>query len=202
MTPTVHQNTEVRQSQIVDAAMALMVKSGSDHVTVKRIAMEVGISQAAVYRHFRSKNDILSNLIDHVRDNLLEDIEKGRNNDKDSSTPGVVDRTIRAHLSAVADRKGVSFLVLADIVSMGDPKLNGKASEAIRQYTAGIADLLREGIKTGEIRGSLDIEAAASILFDLVHGMVSVWTLGDRDFPLKERCGLLWSIFSEGIVAR
>ncbi|MBI2853499.1 MAG: TetR/AcrR family transcriptional regulator [Chloroflexi bacterium] len=202
MTTTVHQNTEVRQSQIVDAAMALIVKLGSEHVTVKRIAGEVGITEAAVYRHFRSKSDILSLLIDHVKSGLLEDIQKGRANGKDSSTLGVVDRTLRTHLSGVAQRKGISFQVIAEIVSLGDPALNRKTSEAIRQYIASIRDLLCEGVKAGEIKDNIDLEATATILFSMIHGLVSIWTLSNRDFQLREKYESLWKVFKEAILVR
>lgn len=202
MTTTAHQNTAIRQSQIVDAAMTLIVKLGSEHVTVKRIAAEVGISEAAVYRHFKSKSDILSLLIDHVKNNLLTDIEKGRANGKDSSTLGMVDRTLRTHLSAVAQRRGISFQVIAEIVSLGDPVLNRKAFEVIRQYTASIRDLLCEGVKAGEIRDNIDLEATATILFSMIHGLASIWTLSNKDFQLREKYESLWTVFKEAIAAR
>ncbi|MBI2958016.1 MAG: TetR/AcrR family transcriptional regulator [Chloroflexi bacterium] len=180
--------------------MTLIVKLGSEHVTVKRIAAEVGITEAAVYRHFKSKSDILCFLIDHVKSNLLEDIEKGRAAGNDSSTLGVVDRTLRIHLSAVAQRRGISFQVIAEIVSLGNPALNRKASEAIRQYTTSVRDLLREGVQAGEIRNDIDLEATATILFSMIHGMVSIWTLGERDFQLEDRCASLWKVLKEAIV--
>ena len=37
-----YESTEVRQRQIVDAARKVIIKYGSEHVTVKRIAREVG----------------------------------------------------------------------------------------------------------------------------------------------------------------
>jgi len=47
--------TAVRQKEIISAARKLIVKYGSEHVTVKRMANEIGVSEAAIYRHFKSK---------------------------------------------------------------------------------------------------------------------------------------------------
>src|SRR5512138_400052 len=68
------ENTDVRQQQIIDAAGRLIFKYGSEHLTVKRIAAEVGITEAAIYRHFKSKKSILSFLLSHIERVLLSDI--------------------------------------------------------------------------------------------------------------------------------
>src|SRR3972149_9473268 len=71
-----HESTETRQRQIVDAARRVIIKYGSERVTVKRITEEVGISEAAVYRHFKSKKQILSVLANQVGDTLVADIAR------------------------------------------------------------------------------------------------------------------------------
>jgi len=42
------QNTAVRKKQIMDAARKLIMRSGSEHVTVRNMAKEVGISHPAL----------------------------------------------------------------------------------------------------------------------------------------------------------
>ena len=116
------EDTMVRRRQIIDAARKVIIKYGSEHVTVRGIAKEVGISEAAIYRHFKSKRDILSLLADHIEENLVGDITR-------ASTSGytpleILDSVLRSHLSAIEQRRGVSFQVIAEIISLGDKKLN------------------------------------------------------------------------------
>jgi len=47
-------STTVRKKQIMDAARKLIMRSGSEHVTIKNMAKAVGISDGAIYRHFKS----------------------------------------------------------------------------------------------------------------------------------------------------
>ena len=54
------QNTQIRKRQIVAAARRLIIKRGSEHVTVRQITKEIGVSEGNIYRHFKSKSDILS----------------------------------------------------------------------------------------------------------------------------------------------
>ncbi|KUL46520.1 TetR family transcriptional regulator [Streptomyces sp. NRRL F-4489] len=46
------------RSRILDAAAALMTNVGLAHTTTKQIAKEAGCSEAALYKHFRSKEEI------------------------------------------------------------------------------------------------------------------------------------------------
>ncbi|MCK7624750.1 TetR/AcrR family transcriptional regulator [Streptomyces sp. RS10V-4] len=46
------------RSRILDAAAALMTNVGLAHTTTKQIAREAGCSEAALYKHFRSKEEI------------------------------------------------------------------------------------------------------------------------------------------------
>ncbi len=195
-----HKSTDVRRKQIVDAARKLIIKHGNEHVTVREIAKMVGISEGAIYRHFRSKKDILSLLVDDIEDNLIGDITR-------ASTDGhsvleALDNILRSHLSAIEQRQGVSFQVIAEIISLGDKKLNKKISETISKYVGHLKGLLAEGIKSGEVRQDIDLEAAATLLFSMVQGLVNIWALSNYSFDLQEKYATLWSVFHEAVIKR
>ena len=193
-------NTVVRQKQIVDAARKLIIRYGSEHVTARRIAEEIGISEGAIYRHFKSKRDILSLLIDHIEHNLIGDIQK---TDMPGSTPlERLDSILRNHLSSIEKRRGVSFQVIAEIVSLGDKKLNTKISETINRYIGHLKGLLSEGVKAGEVREDIDLEAAATLLFGMIQGLVNIWALANYSFNPEERYLPIWHIFCQGITKR
>ncbi len=77
---TQRENTQVRRKQIVAAARKLIVKYGSEHITVRRIAKEIGVSEGAIYRHFKSKTDVLSLMVDDIEETLIGDVEKNDKN--------------------------------------------------------------------------------------------------------------------------
>jgi len=195
-----HENTRVRQKQIVEAARKLIIRYGSEHVTVRRIAREVGFSEGAIYRHFKSKKDILSLLADHIEDNLLDDITRsgiaGR-------TPlETLDLVLRGHISAVEQRRGVSFQVIAEIVSLGDRKLNRKMSETIGKYIGHIKGILQEGVRVKQVRDDVDLDAAATLLFGMIQGLVNIWALNGYSFNPQERYAPLWEVFREAVEIR
>ena len=198
---TKRENTAVRQQQIVDAARVLIFKYGSEHLTVKRIAAEVGISEAAIYRHFTSKKSILAFLLSHTEDVLLADISP-ESAGAEPVTLDTIEKIIRNHFSAIDQRKGVSFQVIAEIISLGDRKLNKQASQTIDKYISRLKELLTEGVRHGSVREDIDIEAAASLLFGLIQGLVNIWSLSNSGFKLIEKYTSLWKIYREAVARR
>ena len=61
----------VRQREIIIAARAVIFSRGIENLTVREIAKELNITNAALYKHFKSKNEIISLLIDDIEESLL-----------------------------------------------------------------------------------------------------------------------------------
>ncbi len=198
---TKRQNTEVRQQQIIDAAGRLIFKFGSEHLTVKRIAAEVGISEAAIYRHFQSKKSILSFLLIHIEESLLRDVAPEATGAKPVSLE-TIETIIRNHFEQISMRKGLSFQIIAEIISLGDKKLNKQASQTIEKYIARLKELLDEGIRDGAVRQDIDLEASATLLFTLIQGLVNIWSLREGRFKLLDKFASIWQVYSKAIACR
>jgi AcrR family transcriptional regulator len=195
-----HRSTSVRKKQIMDAARKLIMRAGSEHVTVRNMAKEVGISEAAIYRHFKSKTEILSFLADSVADGLLHDIDSAGS--VGFTSVDIIDEILRTHLSRIEQRRGLSFLVLAEIISFGDKSLNRKVSDNIQIYVDRLRLLLTDGVRAGLVRQETNLEAAALLLFGMIQGLVNIWALSGYKFDLTEKYSELWEVYKESIITR
>jgi len=192
-------NTEFRQQQIIEIAAKLIFKYGSEHLTVKRIADEVGISEAAIYRHFKSKKSIISFLLGYIEETLVADISRELNSGE-IVTLDAIERTLRRQFSAIDLRKGISFQVIAETVSLGDKSLNRQATKAISRYIMALRELLAEGVKSRTIREDIDLDAAATLLYCMIESLVNTWALSNCEFMLVDKYTSLWQIYREAIV--
>ena len=193
-------STTIRKKQIMDAARKLIVRSGSEHVTVRNMAREVGITEAAIYRHFKSKREILSFLADTVADGLLHDIDMARN--VGFTSLEIIDEILRTHLSGIEQKRGMSFLVLAEVISFGDKSLNKKVSDNIRIYVDRLKILLSDGVRAELIRKDIDLEAAALLLFGMIQGLVYTWALSGYKFDLTKKYSDLWKVYKTSLTLR
>ena len=192
--------TSPRRRQIVSAARRLIVKYGSEHVTVRRIAKEIGVSEGAIYRHFKSKREILSFLVDEIEDILMADVD----NDYKSSLSAleILERIVKGQVSSAEQKSGISFQVIAEIISLGDKKLNKKIYDVINDYIARIKDILSEGVKAGIIRQDIDVDATATLFFSMMQGLVNMWALSNYSFNLEQRYAPIWDVFCDAIIKR
>jgi AcrR family transcriptional regulator len=60
------------RTTILDAAERLADSAGAGGLTMRRVGAEIGADPTAVYRHFRSKNDLLAALADRMFGQMLE----------------------------------------------------------------------------------------------------------------------------------
>ena len=191
-----YENSAVRRAQIMEAAGKIIIRRGSEHLTVKGIALEVGISEGDIYRHFKSKKDVLLFLLDSVRDRLLSEYVK-------PGLPGsglsLLQAALENHISAVSRRGGISFQIIAEIISLGDKELNARASVALELFAGRLEELLITAKSQGDIREGLDTGATARAISAMIQGLVNTWVLGNYQFDLKAEFKTMWQILVTGL---
>ncbi len=190
-------STAIRKQQIIDAARKLIIRKGSEHLTVRALAKEVGLTEAAIYRHFKSKREILSFLMNHIMDGMLLEMERTVSNGLESLD--TVGHALRQHLSEIEQRKGMSFQIIAEIISLGDKRLNREVYEKLQIYIAQLEHLLSQGSRSGHVRDDLDLQACATLLFGMIQGLVNIWALAGYNFDLAAKYESMWSIFQLAI---
>ncbi len=189
--------TLVRQKEIASAARKLIVKYGSEHVTVKRMAKEIGVSEGAIYRHFKSKRDILSVLIDDIEKTLIQDIDNNLSSQLNALE--ILGKIVADHISSIEQKKGVSFQVIAEIISLGDKKLNKKIYDVITKYLVRVQAILTEGVKSGVINPDINTDATAKLFFSMIQGIVNIWALSQYSLNLEEEYKPLWNVFINSV---
>ena len=70
--------TEVRQQQIAQAALALVAAKGVAELSMAGVAQRLGLVPSAIYRHFKSKDEVLDATILHIRQRLMENVRAAR----------------------------------------------------------------------------------------------------------------------------
>ena len=60
-----------RAQEILQALARMLEKSGGGRITTAALAAELGVSEAALYRHFPSKTRMYEGLIDFIEDTVF-----------------------------------------------------------------------------------------------------------------------------------
>lgn len=66
---------DTTEAAILAAGLRLIAEGGSDELTVRGLARELGLAPSALYRYVRSRDDLLHLLLRHAHNELADDIE-------------------------------------------------------------------------------------------------------------------------------
>lgn len=61
-----------RQFEIIEATAKILTRSGISGLTIKNLALEMNFTEGAIYRHFKSKEEIIIAMINYIAENMEE----------------------------------------------------------------------------------------------------------------------------------
>jgi TetR/AcrR family transcriptional regulator len=154
-----------RREQILDRASELATEAGLGQLTMKRIAARVGFSEAAIYRHFPTKQALLLGLMDRLDARLLGPIRAAAGRREVPATARLQE-IVQHHLSLVLERHGLPIQLLAEASAAGDPVLLSRMRTIMRAYLNILGDLVDEAAAAGSLPPRTD------------RWVVAMWLLG------------------------
>ncbi|MCU0236109.1 MAG: TetR/AcrR family transcriptional regulator [Acidobacteria bacterium] len=178
-----------RQQEIVEAALAIISDRGLEALTIKSIAARVGFSDAAVYRHFRSKAQILSTIIDlFARDSarLLREIHGCSCAELEKMRLFFLDRC----RVFSADRV-LATVMFAENLFQNDPLLAAKVRQVLQGHRRLLLETLRGGQRKKTIR-ALPAEHLFTMVMGSLRLLVLQWRIGGYGFDLMRGGEKLW----------
>ena len=193
------QSTSIRRRQIIDAARDLITSKGMESVTIDAIAEAVGVTEGAIYRHFHSKREILTILIDDIEESLMSTLRSAR--EEDAPAMENLARILEAHLSDVEGRGAVSFIIIAEATGFDGIGLQSRVGLMLTHYLAFLQEVLEDGKREGSIKPDVDVQAAATAFLGLVQSTATLWALNSYLPRLAERRAEMWRIFMGGVAA-
>jgi AcrR family transcriptional regulator len=154
------QATTPRQREILDRTLELVGKVGLAGLTTKRIAESVGFAEAALYRHFPTKQALILGLMDRLEDMLLGPIRVIAA-DGATRTADRLERILRVHTALIREHNSLPILLLAEASASGDPALIDRMRSIFHAYLSLLEGLVREGQSDGDLVPNPDAESLA-----------------------------------------
>ena len=191
------QSTSERQLQIIEATQNLITSKGMEFVTIDAIAEKVGLTEGAIYKHFRSKREILTLLIDSIEQNLMETLVNSKQ--VGDSSLDHLGRILVAHLNDVEDRRAVSFIIISEAIAFDGIFMSDRVSLMLNNYLDFIKNVVDEGIKDRSIRPDVDMGAAANTFLGMIQIVATLWSLDAYAESFKGLRTNMWNIYRKGV---
>ncbi|GIH06609.1 putative transcriptional regulator, TetR family protein [Rhizocola hellebori] len=155
-----------RRRQILDAARTCFLRNGFHATSMQDVIAEAGLSVGAVYRYFKSKNEIVTAIAEEVVggvDEALADLVAS-----DLSVTATLGRAL-SFVDAQTGPDGVFRLAIQVWAeAMRDPALAKFVSGAYGRIRGHFVELARHAQARGELSASADAEAMGAVLFGMM----------------------------------
>lgn len=198
MAATQKKDRNNRRQQILEALARMLEENPGARITTAKLAKEVGVTEAALYRHFPSKGKMFEGLIEFVEESLFSRINLIMKN-----TP-TAQQKIEAILTLVlafADKNpGICRILMGDALAGEKERLRIRVSQIFDRLDVQIKRILREAaIKEGK-RSALVASKASNMMVALVEGRIHQYIRTDFKHSPLEGWDEQWLYLSTGLL--
>jgi TetR/AcrR family transcriptional regulator len=159
-----------RRQDILEALARELETNPGTRITTAGLARAVGVSEAALYRHFASKAKMFEGLIDFAEDSVFTLVNKIMEQEKDVIVR--CEKIITVLLTFAERNPGISRILIGDALIGENERLRKRASQFFERLETQFKQILREANLSGETRASETIDATANILLTFIQGKV------------------------------
>jgi len=189
--------TAQRQSAIVAAAMRLACEAGPASVTTSGIAAAIGISQAAVFKHFPSKDAIWLAAMQWVRTALLDGLDAAA---RQAATPrDALAAMFRAHVDFAVAHPGVPRVIFHELQQPGDSPAKQAVRGLLQAYRQRLLGTLALAAQAGQVATGLDQAAAATSFVGLIQGLVMQSMLTGCPGTVRDEADRVLALYLRGL---
>ncbi len=158
-----------RRQDILETLARMLQQSQGEHVTTAQLAQAVGVSEAALYRHFPSKAKMFEGLLEFIEETLFSRITRILA-EESRAEPRI--QNILFLLLGFADKNpGMARLLYGDILVGETERLRKRVLQIYERIETQLKQILREAEINENLR--VPINDVAVLLLALVEGLIT-----------------------------
>ncbi|NIB39545.1 nucleoid occlusion factor SlmA [Pseudomaricurvus alkylphenolicus] len=185
-----------RRQQILESLAHMLEVSPGARITTAALAKEVGVSEAALYRHFPSKSKMFEGLIEFIEETLFTRINLIINDE--SSALARCNKIIYLLLTFTERNPGITRLLTGDALTGETERLRARVAQLFDRLETQIKQILREAEIREGVRPTLPVTAAANLLMATAEGRIAQFVRSEFKRPPTESWEEQWPVLVNG----
>ncbi len=175
-------DVETRKEEVYTIIAEIIAEQGIAHVSTKTVAQRLGVSQPALYKYFKSRDEMLIGFLDYLTELLMGVLEQINSFE---TTEEKICALYQQQLSLIEKTGILPKVLFFEEFHLGQTAKRDKLREMVDSYEDGIKQIIIEGIERGEI---IDVDPAVAIHF-IKGALLSAylnWTLAGMTYSLED----------------
>ncbi|MEJ6704977.1 MAG: nucleoid occlusion factor SlmA [Pseudomonadales bacterium] len=183
-----------RKQQILQALAEMLEITPGGRITTAGLAKQVGVSEAALYRHFPSKAKMFDGLIEFIEDTIFSRVSFILNSD--ANTQHRCHNTLYLLLSFTEKNPGITRILTGDPLSGESDRLRVRVAQFFDRLETQLRQMLRESELRDGYTIDFDIPATANLMLSVVEGRISQFVRSNFEQKPTQDWEQQWQIIS------
>jgi AcrR family transcriptional regulator len=172
-----------RQIQIIEAATKRIDEHGIQDLTIKTLAADLNLSEAALYRHFKSKNEILLGLLTYFIEEMKERLGLILSN-KDRSPSELLKDLFDSQLKTFVKKPSVVSVIFSEGIFQFNKELSSTVSSMMELMQNHIEDIVKKGQANDSFSKIVGVSITTTIIMGGMRITVLKWKLSGHNSDL------------------
>ncbi len=174
------------REKILKAAAEIIAHEGLKKFTAKNLAKRVGISDAAIFKHFSSMDEIAEEIIGRYMSECLNKTREAILSSKEPQEK--LEKIIEGHMELLEKTKGIIPIICFEFSRSNKRSIKRKINEFLNEYAEHVKEVLKEGIEKGVFRNDIDLNEASFTFIGFMQAKAFQWFIrGKRGKIIQDR---------------
>ncbi|MEH6812624.1 MAG: nucleoid occlusion factor SlmA [Motiliproteus sp.] len=184
-----------RREQILQSLAHMLEMSPGNRITTAALAKEVGVSEAALYRHFPSKAKMFEGLISFIEDTLFSRVKLIIQSGADS--PKQCEQVMLLLLAFVEKNPGMGRILAGDALAGETERLRHRVNQLFERLETQLKAILREAEMREGLRTQASPGVTANLLLAAAEGRIRQFVRSDYQRPPTTAWEDQWPLLSQ-----
>jgi AcrR family transcriptional regulator len=188
---------DATRQRILEAAQRVFSRDGFQGATTREIAREAKVNEVTLFRHFRTRDELLRAAVLHGAispEELLGPLSSWRRD-----LPAQLECYVRKYYTLLLEHEALVRAVVGEGRIL-PPAVRQAVVEKMAPMRKAVVDRLQAAQKSGCIRPDVNLACAVDILRDAVHtGMLRHTAYGTQNYSVDDYLRTLVELFIRGI---
>ncbi len=192
------QNKKSRRQQILEALALMLETSPGARITTAALAKQVGVSEAALYRHFPSKSKMFEGLIEFIEETMFSRISLILDDGGDALSR--CERILYLLLGFAEKNPGITRILTGDALAGETDRLRIRVAQLFDRIETQLKQILREAELREGVHFGLSIGATVNLLMIATEGKIAQFVRSEFRTPPTQSWKEQWPYLVNGFV--
>ena len=193
-------STEVRREEIKLAVLQIITTEGIKSVSTKNLAKYTGLSEGAIFRHFKTKRDIIISIIDDVASDMIGNLKRVAESSLEPDKK--LFKFLCSNISYLTEHNGITILLFTEASHSEDKEMKEKLNNIFNGQRELVGKIIEEGIDTGVWDKNISIDTVTQLYMGIPVTYNINLILSEKHSRDKDFCERMMSIFERILLKR